>query len=249
RGRSRALPLLAGKDHEAGLLPRVESGRSPPGRRALCTRTGGLRGRGFCCGRTEALRMNLNHLPFLETLRRPLSLYTFVLSAALGLAGVTAPRGKHTSLILAAFVAGMTVVGMFIGHGVGSLLGRFAGYTAAVVIGIAGFLALRSGQGEDKEEQRLKLLAHARGLAIIDLGISISIDELAVGVSLGLLQVPVVLAIIFLGAQAFAAAQLGLWLGGRLDEALQEGAARIAGLIIIARAIAPVALKGEGHEL
>lgn len=193
--------------------------------------------------------MNLNQLLFLVALLVPLSLDTFVLSAALGLAGLPAQRRMYTSLILAAFEAGMPVVGLFIGHGVGNLLGRFAGYMAAVVIGIAGFLALRGGQDEDKEEQRLKLLAHARGLAIIDLGISISVDELAVGVSLGLLQVPVVLAIIFLGAQAFAAAQLGLWLGGRLDEALREGAERIAGLILIAAAIALVALKVTGHEL
>ena len=193
--------------------------------------------------------MNLNHLLFLVALLVPLSLDTFVLSAALGLAGLPAERRMRTSLILAAFEAGMPVVGLFIGHGIGSLLGRFAGYTAAVVIGVAGFLTLRAGQDEDKEEQRLKLLAHARGLAIIDLGISISIDELAVGVSLGLLQVPVVLATIFLGLQAFAAAQLGLWLGGRLDEALRDSAERVAGLILIAAAIALVALKLTGHEL
>lgn len=193
--------------------------------------------------------MTLNHLLFLVALLVPLSLDTFVLSAALGLAGLPAERRMRTSLVLAAFEAGMPVVGLFIGHGIGSLLGRFAGYTAAVVIGVAGFLALRAGRDEGKEEQRLKLLAHARGLAVVDLGISISVDELAVGVSLGLLQVPVVFAVIFLGVQAFAAAQLGLWLGGRLDEALREGAERVAGLILIAAAIALVALKVTGHEL
>ena len=52
-----------------------------------------------------------------------------------------------------------------------------------------------------------------------------------------------------LGVQAFVAAQLGLWLGGRLDEALREGAERVAGLILIAAAIALVALKVTGHEL
>jgi len=193
--------------------------------------------------------MNLNHLVFLVALLVPLSLDTFVLSAALGLAGLPAEQRMRTSLILAAFEAGMPVVGLLIGHGIGSLLGRFAGYAAAVVIGVAGFLGLRAGQDDDKDEQRLKLLAHARGLAMFDLGISISVDELAVGVSLGLLQVPVVFAIIFLGVQAFAAAQLGLWLGRRLDEALREGAERVAGLILIAAAIALVALKVTGHEL
>lgn len=193
--------------------------------------------------------MSLHHILLTLALLVPLSLDTFLLSGALGLAGLPKAQRVRTSLILAAFEAGMPAVGVLIGHGIGDFLGHFAGYTAAIVIGFAGFLALRPGKDEDKEKQRLNLLAHARGLAIIDLGLSISIDELAVGVSLGLLGVPLIFAVVFLGIQAFAAAQLGLWVGGRLSENLREGAERIAGIALILVALVLIVLKVTGHEL
>jgi putative Mn2+ efflux pump MntP len=49
--------------------------------------------------------------------------------------------------------------------------------------------------------------------------------------------------------QAFAAAQAGLWIGGKLSEELREGAERLAGLVLIATAIALIALKISGHQL
>jgi putative Mn2+ efflux pump MntP len=179
----------------------------------------------------------------------PLSLDTFVLATALGLSGLPRRERLRTSLVLAAFEAGMPLVGVAIGSGLGDAIGRFAGYTAAIVIGLAGVTLLRPGDDEDKEAARVRLLAHARGLAVIDLGISISIDELAIGVSLGLLDIPIPFAIGFIGVQAFVAAQLGLWIGGRLDEELREGAERLAGLVLIVTAVALMALKLGGHQL
>ncbi len=153
--------------------------------------------------------MSIHHLVLLLALLVPLSLDTFLLSAALGLAGLPQRQRVRTSLTLAAFEAGMPIIGVLVGQGIGTILGRFVGYTAAVVIGLAGLIALKPGDDADKEQRRLRLLAHARGLAIIDLGLSISVDELAVGVSLGLLHIPLLVAVIFLGVQAFAASQLG----------------------------------------
>ena len=193
--------------------------------------------------------MSIHHLVLLLALLVPLSLDTFLLSAALGLAGLPQRQRVRTSLTLAAFEAGMPIIGVLVGQGIGTILGRFVGYTAAVVIGLAGLIALKPGDDADKEQRRLRLLAHARGLAIIDLGLSISVDELAVGVSLGLLHIPLLVAVIFLGVQAFAASQLGLWLGGRVSETLREGAERVAGLILIAVAIVLIVLKATGHEL
>lgn len=193
--------------------------------------------------------MSLQHIFYLLALLLPLSIDTLVLSAALGLAGLPKKQQTRTSLILASFEALMPVVGVLIGQGLGNFLGHFAGYTAAVVIGFAGFLMLKPDGDEDKEQERLKLLAHARGLAIIDLGISISIDELAVGLSLGLLGVPLIFAVIFLGIQAFVASQIGLRVGSRLNEDLREGAEKFAGIILVIVALALIILKVTGHEL
>ena len=67
------------------------------------------------------------------------------------------------------------------------------------------------------------------GLGALVLGVSISLDELAIGFSLGLLHLPTAFVIALIGLQAFTVTQLGLRLGGRLSERLREGAERLAG--------------------
>ena len=68
---------------------------------------------------------------------------------------------------------------------------------------------------------------------LIGLGISISLDELAVGFSLGLARLPLVPVIAAIGAQALLAAQLGIRLGRRIAERHRELAERAAGLALI----------------
>lgn len=186
---------------------------------------------------------------FLIALLIPLTLDTFVLSAALGLAGLPKKHRLKTSLVLATFEAVMPAVGVLIGTKLGEVFGHFAGYTAAAIIGIAGLILLKPGNAAKKEKQRAKLLAHTRGLAIIDLGISISLDELAIGLSLGLLGISLWLAAILIGLQAFFASQLGFYLGGHLSDRLREGAERITGLILIALAIFLIGIKLSGNQL
>src|SRR3954452_10579131 len=92
----------------------------------------------------------------------PLALDTFALIAALGLSGLPRRLRLRTSLVLAAFEAGMPLVGLAIGRSLGEAIGPFAGYTAALIIGMAGVLLLRSGDDEDREQARVRLLAHAQ---------------------------------------------------------------------------------------
>ena len=85
------------------------------------------------------------------------------------------------------------------------------------------------------------------GLALIDLGLSVSLDELAIGFSLGLLNVPVVPAIVLIAAQAFVVSQIGMALGGKVGEATREGAERLAGAVLIVIAAALGIAKFLGH--
>jgi putative Mn2+ efflux pump MntP len=64
--------------------------------------------------------------------------------------------------------------------------------------------------------------------------VSISLDELAIGFSLGLARLPTVPVIIAIAVQAFLAAQLGLLLGTRIGERFREAAERLAGIALIA---------------
>ena len=173
----------------------------------------------------------------------PLALDTFALAAALGMAGLERRDQLRVALVFTVFEAGMPIAGLLVGRVIGSVIGQWAGYGGILFLLIAGFLLLRSGQREEDEERRLRLLAHARGLAIIDLGLSISVDELTVGLSAGLLGLSIALTVIWIAVQAFAAAQLGLRLGARLGEAVRERSEQAAGVVLILVALVLLVLK------
>jgi manganese efflux pump family protein len=87
--------------------------------------------------------------------------------------------------------------------------------------------------GGQEEEDRASRLATSHGLALVALGISISLDELAIGFSIGLVRLPVPVVIAAIAAQAFVAAQLGLALGAKIGERWRERAEQIAGIALI----------------
>jgi putative Mn2+ efflux pump MntP len=173
----------------------------------------------------------------------PLALDTFALAAALGVAGLERRDRLRVALTFTVFEAGMPIVGLLAGRAAGGFLGEWAGYGGILFLLIAGVLLLRPSKDEDAEQRRLKLLAHARGLAILDLGLSISVDELTVGLSAGLLGLPIAVTVVWIVVQAFAAAQLGLRFGGRVGEEVRERSEQAAGAALIAVALALLALK------
>ena len=173
----------------------------------------------------------------------PLALDTFALAAALGMAGLKSDDRLRVALVFTAFEAGMPIAGMLIGRAAGSFLGDWAGYGGIAFLILAGALLLRPGGQESDDSGRLALLAHARGLAIVDLGLSISVDELTVGLSAGLLGLSVLVSVVWIGVQAFVATQLGLRFGARIGEEFRERAEWVAGVALIVVALVLLGLR------
>src|SRR5262249_47811605 len=97
----------------------------------------------------------------------------------------------------------------------------------------------------DDEGARARQLIHARGLALLGLVLSISVDELAIGFSFGLdpgLAEPSSI-IAAIAIQALIVSQLGLWLGDRISETLREWAERLVGPLLILIGLLPLAKK------
>jgi putative Mn2+ efflux pump MntP len=92
------------------------------------------------------------------------------------------------------------------------------------------------------------VFANARGAAILGLGLSVSLDELAIGFTIGLLRVPLVPAVVLIAIQAFVVSQLGFALGSRVAERLRENAERLAGVVLIALAAVLLASKLLGFS-
>jgi manganese efflux pump family protein len=160
----------------------------------------------------------------------PLGLDTFAVAAALGTIGISAPRRLRISLLFTAFEAGMPLIGLGLGAPLGNAIGSTADYLAIAVLLPFGVYTLLVSERDEPE--RLDRLTEVGGAGSLLLGISISLDELAIGFTLGLLRLPAVLVIVLIAVQAFIVAQLGIRLGARLSERLREGAERLAGVAL-----------------
>ena len=161
----------------------------------------------------------------------PLGLDTFAVAAALGVQGLPAKERLKASLLMSSFEMAMPVFGLLLGHGVGSAIGGVADYVAAAALLALGGWMLYAD--EEDEGAKVSALSSRGGLALIGLGISISLDELAMGFTIGLLHLSIVLAVVLIGIQAFAAAQLGLRVGARLGAVAREWAEKLAGVALV----------------
>jgi manganese efflux pump family protein len=162
----------------------------------------------------------------------PLGLDTFAVAAALGITGLTRQDRVRVTVLFTAFEMGMPVVGFLLGAVAGNVAGTAADYLAIVILIGLGVFMLWPRRRDGDEALRVGLLARTRGVAAIGLGISISLDELAIGFTLGLLRFPVVLVIVLIGIQTLVITQAGLRLGSRIGEALRERAEQLAGVVL-----------------
>jgi putative Mn2+ efflux pump MntP len=162
----------------------------------------------------------------------PLGLDSFAVAAALGAAR---PAGLamrlRISLIFVTFEAGMPLIGIAAGGGLARVIGPTADYLAGVAVIGVGIWMLAS---HDDDEDMAGRVFGAHGLAILALGVSISMDELAIGFGLGLTRLPVVPVIVAIAAQALVASQLGLALGAVIGDRFRERAEQIAAVALIA---------------
>ncbi len=158
----------------------------------------------------------------------PLGLDSFAVAAALGVAGLTASRGAQITFMFTAFEAGMPLVGLGLGAPLGHAIGGVADYVAAGLLLAFGVFTLISREREGRVEE----LAAEAGPKMLLLGLSISLDELAIGFTLGLLRLPVVLVLVLIAVQTVVLVQVGLRLGGRLSMRWREGAERLAGVVL-----------------
>jgi putative Mn2+ efflux pump MntP len=157
----------------------------------------------------------------------PLGLDTFAVAAALGMLGVSGRRGLRITVMFTGFEAAMPLIGLGLGAPLGAAIGGVADYVAvAVLLAFGAYTLLTSDRDESSQ---IKQLSEARGRGALLLGVSISLDELAIGFTLGLLRLPAGLVIGLIALQTVIVTQLGLRLGGRLSESLREGAERLAG--------------------
>jgi putative Mn2+ efflux pump MntP len=142
---------------------------------------------------------------------------------------------------LAGFEAAMPLLGFLAGSAVGSRLGDAGEWVAIAVLGAVGAYMLAVDDDDLASPGRM------RGWALLGVGLSVSMDELAIGLAVGLAGLPILLVVVVIAAQAFVATQLGSRLGARLGARLREGAERAAGALLVMFAAVLLALRLTGH--
>jgi putative Mn2+ efflux pump MntP len=181
-----------------------------------------------------------------------LGLDTFALSTALGIAPLSLRARVRLAVTFAAAEGLMPAVGLLLGRPLGEAVGRWDVYAAAALLVVTGLWMLREGLAEDDErsdgDERSQILrmASAQGLALVGLALSVSLDELAVGFSFGILRLAVAPALVAIALQALLLSLCGLWLGSRVGRALGERAELLAGavLCVLGLALAVAHLMG-----
>jgi putative Mn2+ efflux pump MntP len=133
-------------------------------------------------------------------------------------------------LLFAGFEAAMPLIGLGLGVPLGHAIGQAADFIAAGIVTALGVYLLVA----EEDDERLIDMTRRGPLAAIALGVSISLDELAIGFSAGLLRLPVVPMVIVIAVQAFAVTQVGVRLGGSLGRRWREATERVAGIALIA---------------
>jgi putative Mn2+ efflux pump MntP len=120
-----------------------------------------------------------------------LGLDTFGVALALGISGLAAGSRISLALLFAAFETGMPLVGVALGVRLGDALGMAVEYIASALLVALGLCILLTDE-DGGEGDRLLSLTQGGLFGGIALGVSISLDELAIGFSAGLLRLPLV---------------------------------------------------------
>lgn len=195
-----------------------------------------------------------------------LGLDTLAVAISLGIAGLARSQWVRVGLTFAFFEAVMPVVGLVVGQHLGRLFGEIAGYIAAGILIVLGTLEIREAlveaghenggptvmaaaaglESEELDPAGLPTAVTATWRATVVRGLSVSLDELAIGFSLGILHVPIAPALAYIALQAFSVTFLGLWLGGRVSARLGERAELTAGVILVLLGIALVLNEATG---
>jgi manganese efflux pump family protein len=161
----------------------------------------------------------------------PLGLDTLGVALTLGLIGMPPRRRLRIAMLFAGFEAAMPLVGVALGAPLGTAIGGAADYGAAALIIALGIYLLLAD--EEEETNRLRSLATGGLMSAVALGVSISLDELAIGFSAGLLRLPILALVIVIAVQAFVLTQVGLLVGDRAGERIRDAAERLAGGALI----------------
>ena len=160
-----------------------------------------------------------------------LGLNNFGASIAIGVSGVSRRTRFKVATVFGLFDVVMPATGMLIGHGVAGELGHAARWAGAGILAAAAIWGLAEalrGDGDGGDAPRAW-----DGWRLLVSGAALSLDDLAVGLALGAISVPIVVAVAAFGITSALMSIIGLELGTKLGTVAGDRGEVAAGIVLI----------------
>ena len=161
-----------------------------------------------------------------------LAMDSFTVSIGIGTAGRANNLGAKFRLIFhfGLFQAGMTIIGWFAGSTVADYIQAFDHWVALGLLTYVGGNMIRSGLDNDPETYAID---PSKGTILVILSIATSIDAMAVGLSMAMLDEPWLIPAIIIGIITWGLSSVGLLAGGRLGQKFGKRMEILGGLILL----------------
>jgi manganese efflux pump family protein len=161
-----------------------------------------------------------------------LAMDAFAVSLGIGTAReIQTTRGKiRLTAHFGIFQSGMTALGWVVGETVVNYIKDYDHWIAFLLLGYVGFNLIRAGFKKDGQAFSQD---PSTGRILVLLSFATSIDAFAVGLTIGLMKIPVLLSVLTIGAVAFLLSLTGMFAGVRLGQTFGKRMEILGGLILI----------------
>lgn len=161
-----------------------------------------------------------------------LSIDTAIVSIGLGISGIGKKYYLRLGISFAVFEGLMPLIGFLAGNLVSGILGSITSYLGIILLfGMSIWMFKESFKDNDK-----KLHIHTwKGLMLTSL--AVSMDELAVGFTMGTLGFPIIPVVILTASQAFVITFLGIFFGNIIGEKFIKRGEILTAVILFALAV------------
>jgi putative Mn2+ efflux pump MntP len=162
-----------------------------------------------------------------------LAMDCFAVSLGVGTAGTATGLRPTFRLFFhfGLFQAGMTLLGWLAGKTVVNYISTIDHWVAFGLLAFVGVRMIRGGLRKEGEEPAIP--DPSRGMTLVMLSVATSIDALAVGLSLAIMEVNVLWSALLIGGVSAALSLVGLSLGNKLGQRFGKTMEVIGGVILI----------------
>lgn len=173
-----------------------------------------------------------------------LGLDALAVSIGIGLTGPTLRQSARVAAVFAGTEALLAALGLIIGSAVGRALAPAAGVAAALLLIALGVATVRGAASAARGRGPRTSLRLTSGVPLVTAAVTVSLDALAVGLTLPVLGAPVLLSLTAIAAAGLGLCGAGLAFGTRLGsraghgaEGLPGGLLTLTGLFVLAQAL------------